>query len=197
MNTEQPTKPDILHTGEHEPPEIKPHTEAKEQPAPPKSPAKTTDEEPSPKAQSIQEPSQLKQPPDKSDMEIELLAIQNPPQQTRAEEQITPQKPLHHFVHPSSPEEKPHTEPEKAEMSQVKEEKEMAEEPKKTERPESEILHEGEEIQGPDGTKFRIEKVNIKNTEASQVHCISCNRNIQKKSIKSHITTKTHKMHVQ
>ena len=184
MGTEQHAKPGILHSDERHHPEIKPHTEPKAHPAPPKSPEKTTDEEQSPKAQPIKESSQPKEP---SDMEIDLLSTQNPPKEIQAEEQTSPQKPLHHIAHPAQ-EEKTHT--------PQPQQKESTEEPKESEKVESGTLHEGEEIQGPDGTKFRIQKVNVKNTEASQVHCITCNRTIQKKSIKSHITTKTHKMHV-
>lgn len=195
MGTEQPTKPDVLASDQHSMPETITQTEAKEHPSAPKSPAKTTDEEQSPKAQHTKEPKEAKEPSDKSDMEIDLLSVQSVPEQTSTEEKVSPQnleKPSH--------EDKPQAEPEKSEQHEKpkspQEEKEI-QESKESEKAETGVLHEGEEIEGPDGTKFRILKVNVKNLEASQVHCISCDRKIQKKSIKSHITTKTHKMHVQ
>ncbi len=189
MGTEQPTKHDVLASDQHQIPESTSHTEAKEHPSVPKSPAKTTDEEQSPKAQHNKEPKEAKEPSDKSDMEIDLLNIQNIPEQTSIEGKVSPQnleRPHH--------EPKPQAEPEKSEQH---ERPKSPQEEKESEKAETGVLHEGEEIEGPDGTKFRILKVNVKNLEASQVHCISCDRDIKKKSIKSHITTKTHKMHVQ
>lgn len=68
-------------------------------------------------------------------------------------------------------------------------EPEPAEEAKETEH----IYKEGDEFEAADGSKFRIVKVNPKHDDATQVHCLRCNRSIQKKSVKTHITTKVHK----
>jgi hypothetical protein len=54
---------------------------------------------------------------------------------------------------------------------------------------------EGDEFEAADGSKFRIEKLNHKHDDATLVHCLRCDRSIQKKSVKSHITTKVHKGH--
>ena len=57
------------------------------------------------------------------------------------------------------------------------------------------VYKEGDEFEAADGSKFRIEKLNHKHDDATLVHCLRCERSIQKKSIKSHITTKVHKGH--
>ena len=54
----------------------------------------------------------------------------------------------------------------------------------------------GEEVCADDGSHFKIENVNKKNEELSQWRCLSCNKVLQKKSVKAHIVTKTHKQHV-
>jgi hypothetical protein len=53
-----------------------------------------------------------------------------------------------------------------------------------------------EEVCADDGSRFKIENVNKKNEELSQWRCLSCNKVLQKKSVKAHIATKTHKQHV-
>lgn len=67
------------------------------------------------------------------------------------------------------------------------------EEPAKAEEAKAEP---GEEVCADDGSHFKIESVNKKNEELSQWKCLSCNKVLQKKSVKAHITTKTHKQHV-
>jgi hypothetical protein len=67
------------------------------------------------------------------------------------------------------------------------------EEPAKAEEVKAEP---GEEVCADDGSRFKIENVNKKNEELSQWRCLSCNKVLQKKSVKAHIATKTHKQHV-
>ena len=54
----------------------------------------------------------------------------------------------------------------------------------------------GEEVCADDGSRFKIENVNPKNEELSQWRCLACNRTMQKKSVKAHTATKTHKQHL-
>ena len=79
-------------------------------------------------------------------------------------------------------------------LSPVQETKEKVSEEVKEET-EHHVYKQGEEFEAPDGSKFRVDKLNHKNDEQTQVHCMKCNRSIQKKSIKGHIATKIHKGH--
>jgi len=47
-----------------------------------------------------------------------------------------------------------------------------------------------------DGSKFKILSHNKRNEELSSWKCLACNRKIQKKSVKTHIASKTHKQHI-
>ena len=47
-----------------------------------------------------------------------------------------------------------------------------------------------------DGSKFKILSRNKRNDELSNWKCLACNRKIQKKSVKTHIASKTHKQHI-
>lgn len=47
-----------------------------------------------------------------------------------------------------------------------------------------------------DGSKFKILSRNKRNEELSNWKCLACNRKIQKKSVKTHIASKTHKQHI-
>jgi hypothetical protein len=47
-----------------------------------------------------------------------------------------------------------------------------------------------------DGSKFKILSHNKRNDELSNWKCLACNRKIQKKSVKTHIASKTHKQHI-
>ena len=47
-----------------------------------------------------------------------------------------------------------------------------------------------------DGSKFKILSTNKRNEELSSWKCLACNRKIQKKSVKAHIASKTHKQHI-
>lgn len=47
-----------------------------------------------------------------------------------------------------------------------------------------------------DGSKFKILSRNKRNEDLSSWKCLACNRKIQKKSVKTHIASKTHKQHI-
>lgn len=46
---------------------------------------------------------------------------------------------------------------------------------------------------GPDGSKWKIDKLNPRDDELSTVICVLCDREMKRKSIKTHISTKVHK----
>lgn len=54
----------------------------------------------------------------------------------------------------------------------------------------------GDEVCAEDGSCFKVEKVNAKNDDLSQWKCLACNKTLQKKSVKTHVATKTHKQHL-
>jgi len=149
MGTEQLTKHDVLASDQHQMPETTSHTEAKDHPSAPKSPVKTTDEEQSPKAQHTKEPKEAKEPSDKSDIEIDLLNIQNIPDQTSIEAKVSPQN-----LDRPSHEDEPQAMPEKSEQHEKPKSPQEEKESKESEKVETGVLHEGEEIEGSDGTKF-------------------------------------------
>jgi hypothetical protein len=107
------------------------------------------------------------------------------------------------------PEEKPEGKPEETTEvdaeSKIEEKSEPVQQPQATEnhtktaeeaKEETDhVYKEGDELEAADGSKFRIEKLNHKHDDATLVHCLRCDRSIQKKSVKSHITTKVHKGH--
>ncbi|CAG9335608.1 unnamed protein product [Blepharisma stoltei] len=195
---EQPVpqaEPTITAQEEEKPEPIQPSEIAEEQPKPeldekPHSPVNPTD------THEHKEPAELHPSPKKEAKEEKKAEAKATPRKGKKEEikHEEPQLPAtkahkEEAKSPSRISTRAHKEETQSPTPAKTHKEEPASHGKKKEEPEE----SKENFTGPDGTKWKVDKINPRDDELTTVTCLLCDRTVKKKSIKTHVGTKLHK----